>query len=251
MTTLKSTCFAAALLAALLLLAACGGEATPESANAPAPAATSAPAVSAAQPAAQPAAPAAAAPASAALPDDPKAAILQALRRQLTAGPYRSTTTITVGGAPQTVTGEVIPPDRMHVIMDLGDMKMEMIYIGDKTWSKQGDGPWQSSDQMGAAAGGLVDESMIADTEQTITEAALVGPEQVDGVDTLVYAFTTDLSKSTLTPMESIVHSKVWIATATGLVVRQEIEDTSAESPSKTVQVVEYDPSITIEPPVQ
>jgi len=247
MTTLKSTCFAAALLAALLLLAACGGEATPESANAPAPAATSAPAASAAQPAA----PAAAAPASAALPDDPKAAILQALRRQLTAGPYRSTTTITVGGAPQTVTGEVIPPDRMQVSMDLGSMKMEMIYIGDKVWSRQGDGAWQSSDQMGAAAGGLVDESMIADTEQTITEAALVGPEQVDGVDTLVYAFTTDLSKSTLTPMESIVHSKVWIATATGLVVRQEIEDTSAESPSKTVQVVEYDPSITIEPPVK
>jgi outer membrane lipoprotein-sorting protein len=92
---------------------------------------------------------------------------------------------------------------------------------------------------------------MIADTEKTVTEATLVGPEQVDGVSALVYTYTTDLSKSELTPMASIIRSRVWIDTATGLVIRQEIEDTTADTPSITVQVVEYDPSITIEPPVK
>jgi hypothetical protein len=238
-------------LLAILLLAACGG-------NEPAPDAASAPenSPSAAQPAA--AAPATAAPATAApaaapvqLPSDPKAAILQALRAQLTAGPYRSTTTIDMEDGAQTVVGMVIPPDRMHVSMDMGGLKTEMIYIGDKVWSKQGDEAWMASDRMGTAGAGLMDESMIADTEQTITEAALVGPEVVEGVDTLVYTFTTDLSKSEIMPMESISQSKIWVNTATGLIIRQEIEDTTAETPSKTVQVIEYDPTITIEAPVQ
>ena len=250
MPTSRSTYIATALLVALWLLTACGGEATPEATSAPVSAATAAQSAATAQPAA-PTAAEAAAPASASLPGDPKAAILQALRNQLSAGPYRSTTTITVDGAPQTIVGAVIPPDRMQVAMDLGSIKTEMIYIGDKVWSKQGDEAWVESDRMGMPGVALLDESMIADTEKTVTEATLVGPEQVDGVDALVYTYTTDLSKSEMTPMESIMHSKVWIATATGLVIRQETTDSTAETPSTTVQVVEYDPSITIEAPAE
>lgn len=247
MITLKSACAAGALLAALLLLTACGGDATPDAASAPPPAASTAAD-------AQPVAPTTAvstAPAHGNQPDDPKAAILQALRNQLTAGPYRTTTTITMEDGAQTIVGTVIPPDRMQVAMDLGGMKTEMIYIGDKVWSRQGDGEWQIADRMGMQGAGPLEESMIADTEKTISEATFVGAENVDGVEVLVYAFTTDLSKSALTPMESIIHSKVWIATATGLIIRQEIEDTTADTPSTTVQVVEYDPTITIEPPLK
>jgi outer membrane lipoprotein-sorting protein len=236
---------------ALWLLAACGGgEATPEATGAPVSAATAAQAGAAAQPTAPPAADATA-PASANLPGDPKAAILQALRNQLSAGPYRTTTTITMEDGAQTVVGTVIPPDRMQVAMDLGGMKTEMIYIGDKVWSRQGDGEWQVSDRMGTPGAGLLDESMIADSEATITAAALVGPEVVEGVATLLYSFTTDLNKSTVMPMASVMQTKVWIDAATGLIVRQEITDTTAETPSTTVQVVEYDPSITIEAPAE
>lgn len=228
----------AIIVLAALLLAACGGDAAAPSptgaADANPPAAQSAPP----QPAVT-------------LPDDPKAAILQALRAQLTAGPYRSTTTITVDGNAQSVTGLVIPPDRMHVMMDLGGMKTEMIYIGEKVWSRQGDAAWVATERMGASGAGLLDESMIADTEATITEAALVGPEEVDGAAALLYTFTTDLSKSTVMPMEGAVHAKVWINAATGLPVRQETEDTMADTPSTTVQIIEYDPTITIDAPAE
>lgn len=222
-------------LLAIALLVACGGEEA-------SPVATEAPAADASTTNRAEAAPAA-------LPSDPKAAILQAMRAQLTAGPYR--TTMTLDGETQASVGTIIPPDRMHVVMNMGEIKTEMIYIGDKIWSKQGDEAWQESDRMGDPGAGLVDESMIDDMEKTITEAALVGPQVVDGVDALLYSFTSDLHKSESMPMDSISQINLWINTATGLIIRQEIEDTTMGTPSKTVQVIEYDASITIEPPVK
>jgi hypothetical protein len=190
-------------------------------------------------------------PPAAPLNSDPKTAILQAMRAQLQAGPYRNKTTITSADSVQEMTGEIIPPDRMHVAMKMGDIATEMIYIGDKVWSKQGDEGWQESQRMGAASGGLVDESMIADSEKTITEAAYVGPETVDGVAALLYTYTSDQNKSAIMPIDSVIQIKMWINAATGLIIRLEMEDETMGMKSKTVQVVEYDPAITIEPPVK
>lgn len=236
MATVRPIFFLFALLLALSALSACGGESAPAATSTPPPAAASS---------------APAQPAAASLPGDPKAAVLQALRAQLTAGPYRTTTTITVDGDDQTAVATLIPPDRMHLIMDLGGMKTEMIYIGDKVWSRQGDAAWVESDNMGTPGGALLDEAMIADTEQTITAAALAGQEQVDGVAALLYTFTTDLSRSTVMPMEGVADTKLWVDAATGRIIRQESTTTAAGTTSTTVQVVEYDPAITIEPPIQ
>lgn len=250
MTSRKSIQLLVVLLITVHLLVACGrDESSPGAGSTPAaaaPAPTEAPTEA---PVADPATVSAAE--AVELPGDPQAAILQALRAQLTAGPYRTTTTIDMEGGAQTMVGTVVPPDRMHVVMNLGDVATEMIYIGDKVWSKQGDAAWVASDRMGTPGAGLLDDSMIADTERTITEAALVGPDVIEGVDALVYSFTTDLNKSEIMPLDSVIRSKIWIDTATGLIVRQEIEDTTADTPSTTVQVIEYDPAITIEPPVQ
>ena len=185
------------------------------------------------------------------LPSDPKAAILQAMRAQLTAGPQRTSTTISLEGSEQTSVGLVIPPDRLHVTMNLGEITTEMIYIGDKVWSKQGDEAWEVSDRLGTAGAGLVGEEMIADGEKTITAAALVGREGVDGVDALRYTYTNDLNQSGLMAMDSVQQVTLWGNTANGLIIRQEIADATSETPSKTVQVIEYDATITIEPPVK
>ena len=241
------------LMLAILLLVACGGDeaetgasSAPDSSPPTVQPATAAPTVA-------PTAPqeATALPAAAALPDDAKAAVLQAMRAQLTAGAYRTQTTITGEDFAQEATGEIIPPDRMHIVMQVGEIATEMIYIGDKVWSRQGDAAWQVADRLGMPGSGLLDESMIADSEKTITEATFVGKETVEGVDALVYSFTSDLNKSEIMPMDSVSQSKVWIDAATGLIVRLEVEDDTMGMKSKTVQVIEYDPSITIEPPVQ
>lgn len=239
------------LLLAMALLAACGGnDPTPAPAGAAQDSAAGAAVTSAPDnpPAAQPAQ---ASGAAAQLPGDPKAAILQALRGQLTAGPYRTTTTITGDGFTQTATARIVPPDRMHITMELGGTTTEMIYIGDSVWSKQGDGAWAVSDRMGGLGEPLVDESMIADTERTMTEAAFVGPEVIDGVNALLYTFTTDLSKSEIMPMESTLHTKLWIDAASGRIIHQTIEDAIAGAPTVTEQTIEYDPTITIDAPVK
>ena len=92
---------------------------------------------------------------------------------------------------------------------------------------------------------------MIADGEKTITAAALVGLEGVDGVDALRYTYTNDLNQSGLMAMDSVQQVTLWVNTANGLIIRQEIADATSETPSKTVQVIEYDATITIEPPVK
>jgi hypothetical protein len=228
-------------LLATFLLVACGREESM-------PVATQAPAADTAT-ANRADAPQVAAPVT--LPSDPKAAILQAMRAQLTAGPYRTTTTMIMDGSEQTSVGLMIPPDRLQVTMNLGDITTEMIYIGAKVWSKQGDEAWQESDRLGTPGAGLVGEEMITDSEKTITAAALVGPEAVDGVEALRYTYTNDLNQSGLMAMDSVQQVTLWLNAASGLIIRQEIEDTTAGTPSKTVQVIEYDATITIAPPVK
>ena len=243
----KLVAWTTTLLLAGALLAACGGAAAPPAPTAPqAAAAPASPA-----PTAAPAAPATPDAPAVQLPADPKAAILQALRTQATAGPYRTTTTIDMDGDTQSGVGLVVPPDRMHVIMDMGGLQMEMIFVGDKAWTRQGAADWVENDRMGMPGAGPLDESMIADTERTMVEAALVGPQQVDGVDAVVYTYVSDQSKSELLPMQGASRVTLWVAAASGRIIRQEIEDDLAGTPSKTVQVIEYDPTITVEPPVK
>jgi hypothetical protein len=70
-------------------------------------------------------------------------------------------------------------------------------------------------------------------------------------VEALRYTYTNDLNQSGLMAMDSVQQVTLWLNAASGLIIRQEIEDTTAGMPSKTVQVIEYDATITIAPPVK
>ena len=219
------------------LLTACGGGDTP---------ATSVPdaAESAAAPAAvQPAG------AGVALPSDPLAAIQQVLTNQQAGGAYRTTTTIDADGEPMVLTGEFIPPDRLRVVTDLGDVVQEMIFIGEQGWMKAGD-TWTESPISAAQMLGQF-RTAIDEFSVTATDVRFVGNESLNGQETAVYAYTLDMNKSTVTPMDLISSAKLWVNTATGLPVQQEITGEAMGVMSTTTQVIEYDSSITIEPPVQ
>jgi outer membrane lipoprotein-sorting protein len=221
-----------ALLVLAFLLVACGGGDAPAASSASEDGA-------AAQPAGG----------NVALPADPLAAIQQALTNQQSGGAYRTTTTIDADSEPMVLTGEFIPPDRLRVVTDLGDVQQEMIFIGDKGWMKAGD-TWTespiSATQMLGQFRTAIDEFVA-----TATEVRFVGNESLNGQETAVYAYTLDMNKSTVTPMDLISSVKLWVNTATGLPVQQEVTGEAMGVASTTTQVIEYDSSIAIEPPGQ
>jgi hypothetical protein len=235
----------ATLLVAAALLTGCGGNDEP-AATEPAVA----PAATAVDVQARVAATATPIPVAAEIPTDPQAALIASMRAQVNAGPYRNQTTIISDDSTVELSAEIIPPDRMHLTNNFGGQSQEQILIGDKGWMKQGDS-WVESPMTGTnivaqASGEMVDEMI-----KTISDVTLLGPETVDGVDVLVYSYTSDMNKSDTMKMDSISTVKVWIATASGLIMKQEIDGEAMGVKSKTVQVITYDPNITIEPPVQ
>jgi len=233
----------ATLLCSAALLTGCGGGEEPVASE---------PAIAAATVAVQtmPTATATPAPTAAEIPSDPQAAVIAAMRAQANAGPYRNQTTIISDDETVELSAEVIPPDRMRITNNLGGQSQEQILIGDQGWLKQGDtwveSPMSGTDLIAQASGEMVDEIV-----KTISDVTLIGPEPVDGVDALVYSYTSDMNKSDTMKMDVIGSVKVWIATGSGLIIKQEIDDEMMGVKSKTVQVITYDPNITIEPPVE
>lgn len=249
------------LLLTSLLLAACGGSSTaaptstpeqtaPTSAPevkpttaaataAPAPTATSAPAATAAPVATQPAAPV--------LPvGDPKTVVIKAIKSQLTAGPSRTLTLVETSDSKMQLTSEMVPPDRLHIVMDSdGKRASETIIISDTMWTRTSDGAWNSGPG-GAALLSMMSEKEIDATTNSITDVKLVGPELLNGTPTWVYTFTSDRADLGVTSQV-----KIWIGALTGLVLQQQAEGEVGGAKSKTTQTVTYDPSIKIEAPTK
>ena len=231
-----------------LTLAACGGDAAPapvspttapETAK---PAATSAPASEAAKATvtvAPTVAPAAAQPSG-----DAKEALLAAMRKQITGGPYRLKTSITTDKDTTEMNGEVVPPNQMHISIGSSDRKTEMIFIGDKGWMSQ-NGKWQIS----PIAGGEIMSQVLQNIDElasNISNVQYVGEESLDGKPAYAYTYHMELGADKGSVKSD---AKVWIDSALGLVVKSESTGEFAGIKSKTVQIIEYDPSIKIEPP--
>jgi hypothetical protein len=231
--------FVVVLFASVVLQAACGG-----STDVPRP--TDAP-VQVPGTSAPPAAPAAAS----ALSGDPKAAMVAAMKKQLVSGPYRSTTTIVSDGVTSELTGEMIPPDRLHVKSMMAGEAMEMIYVGDQSWAKRKDGAWEQSKIPGSGTFVQFTDAFIDEMVGTMSDVAFVGPGEVNGTPAWVYSYTSDLNKATTMKMDSKSAVKVWIGVADGLIYKQEIDGEAMGIKSKTTQVVAYDAGIKIEAPVK
>jgi len=257
-----------------LLLAACGGSPAapttapattmaPAAAPTSAPVATTAPAASAATPVpaatkaplAARAIPPTAAPAATSIPTaaptpsgSAKDAIIAAMQATLKAGPYHTKSIITSDNGTITMTGDLIPPDKLHTTMKATDFEMENIIIGDQGWIKQ-NGKWAVSPMSSKT---VLQSAFLALTAEqldlTISDAKAVGSEAVNGEQARVYTFTstTDLGESG----KIISAVKLWVSARSGLPVKQEIAGEAGGVKSTTVQMIEYDPTISVVPPM-
>ena len=257
------------LFALTLLLSACGGSpaaptAAPIATTAPAasptvapaapvaatpiPAATKAPvAATAVPPTAAPTA--TSAPAVAPAPSgNAKDAIIAALQATLKAGPYRTKSTIVSDSGTINMTGEMIPPDKLHTTMKATDFEMENIIIGDKGWIKQG-GKWAVSPMSGKAALESAFQNLTAEQLGiTVSDAKAVGTEAVNGEQARVYTYTSTTDVGGSGKIISAV--KLWVSVKSGLPIKQEIAGEAGGVKSNTVQTIEYDPTISVVPPM-
>ncbi len=170
------------------------------------------------------------------------------MQATLKAGPYRTKSTIVSDSGTINMTGELIPPDKLHTTMKAADFEMENVIIGDQGWIKQ-NGKWAVSPMSSKT---VLQSAFLALTAEqldlTISDAKAVGSEAVNGEQARVYTFTstTDLGESG----KIISAVKLWVNARSGLPVKQEIAGEAGGVKSNTVQMIEYDPTISVVPPM-
>lgn len=187
---------------------------------------------------------------AAALPEDPVAAVQQALENQQAAGAYRVKTTVEADASKMEMTAEIRMPDQMRVVTDLGEQKMEMVFVGDKGWMKMGDNWTDSPLKMNDLLQQMntLGAEMIAEVASDVTK---VGTETVDGQEAVLYTYNIDMNKSTSMKMDVQSAVKIWVRTSDNLPIRQEVVGEAMGMKSSTVQTIEYDPNIAVEAPVK
>jgi hypothetical protein len=170
---------------------------------------------------------------------------MNAMSAQLSGGPYRATTTVDADGTITEMVAEVVPPDKMHVV--IGGGNLELLLIEGTLWSKSVDAPWA---QMGSPdmMQSIFDSIHGQIEESNLTNVQYVGTEPVFGEATDVYTFTSTLGEGEDAAVSDV---KLWISQATGLPVRMESTGTAMGVTSHTTQAIEYDNTIAIEPPAE
>ncbi len=188
-------------------------------------------------------------------PDQARAAITQALLA-LNSQPNRMTvTTALQDGTTSTNIIESVPPDRKRIISP--EVDMEYVIIGETVYMKVA-GAWATV-QIPAATfmGEPASEQTLA---ATISEPQFLRLDELDGIPVVVYGY-----QSTTLTSGIELHSQVelWVGLADGLAYQMITDgetlsvstDASGQSVSLAVPAlsttrIEYDPALTIEPPL-
>jgi len=172
---------------------------------------------------------------------DARSAVLQALQAVFTAGPYRVIATTVSGATTIQMHGEVILPDRFHLISSIGgSTEREYLIIGSTTYTKVGDQWTEVPIDVTSLVGGFL-SSLDPDS---ISDVSLVGTEDVNGTTAQVYTF---VYTNTINGTQIVTNDKLWIAN--GLPIKQTVDSDSTGTTYHSEQTIEYDSTITIEAP--
>lgn len=216
-----------ALMALCLSAVACGTQATPPASTGNQNPQQSAPAT------------------SAAISGDPQTTVTNVLGDFTKAPPYHVTMTVTTSNSTLKMNADVILPDRYHITTDHSGKTSEMLIVGNKSYNKV-NGQWVDSPFDIADLTASFTSAIGKDT--TISNVQLMKTDTVNGKSANVYTFDSHYATQGLTIDAS---TTMWVGTDNGLPLKLEVDSTAAGIQSHTEEIIEYDPSITIEAPTQ
>jgi len=174
---------------------------------------------------------------------DARDELLRAIEAAKTSGPYRIVSSLVSGSTNVQEHGEVIPPDRYHLVATINTLpEREYIIIGPTTYLKAGD-QWTSNTSDTAA---LVQGFINSFEPDQISDVSLLGIEDLNGVQAKHFQFTYTNTVSGVLITNTI---NMWVGVDNGLPLKQVIDGLSNGNPYHAEQTIEYDPSITIEAP--
>ena len=185
------------------------------------------------------------------LPDDPRAAVIQAMQAQLNAFktmPYRVTTKIDSGGTQMETMAEIESPQRILMVSPSGSLKM----VDGHCYEKREDDTWRDclnpavGEVLVTTIGSMMDESVINAAIETIQTVTLVGAETVDGIPTRIYEYTYTGDQSGVQTEGTV---RLWVAENNGLPIKLVTTGTTAGYSATSTQTIEYDPTITVRAP--
>lgn len=188
---------------------------------------------------------------------DPREALAGAMRAMLAATSYRArSVSSSSSGTTGTAVLEFVAPDRFHITRETElpgrpRLRQETIVIGDTTWMKRGDAPWQP---FPINVGDLIRQfrnPRVIEELANATEVKLIGPDTIEGAPALVYEYT--LSQPGEQGLKST--ARAWVDVARNLPRRTEgeAELSLGGKPVRTKTVVtysDYGATIRIEPPM-
>jgi hypothetical protein len=188
---------------------------------------------------------------------DPRGELIRAQNAMLAAKSYRARLVGSSSrGTNSTMLIEFVAPDRFHMtredeLSSQGSIKSETISLGQETYVKRGDDPWQ---KFPANVGGLMalfrDPKVIEELSRS-AEVKFVGPDTLDGAPAMIYqsTFNAPEGKSYKTT------TKTWIRVADNLPIKTESEgemDVKGKpvSSKTTMTYYDYGADIKIERPM-
>lgn len=170
----------------------------------------------------------------------PDEVIQRIFDRTLTLTSYRMDVTVKQGGEiSSTMKYEVIPPDRIHAVIDSQGLITEQFIIGSDAYLNTG-GEWMKLPVEMENVYGLA----IEQTRDLIADVALVGPDTLEGAPMMVFSYSLNMHN-----VET--RNKVWVGLMDGYI--HQVEGVSmVEGVEYTTlsEVYDFNEPLTIEAPI-
>ena len=157
---------------------------------------------------------------------DARDGLTKAIQSMLAAKSYRAQVeSSTSNGTKSKTTIEFVAPDHFHVTREAASpghagMKQETIVVGEETWMKMGEAPWQKFPANFRDIIKQFRDPKVIDQIAKSVDVKVIGTEVLDGTQTTIYQYT--LSDPDNKDFSS--NAKTWVAASDGLPRKTESE---------------------------